>query len=554
MKNQIYFEFEHKRLSLRQNFMKNLFKYVKQEPTKVTLVVILQLICSAFRVLNSLINVFILNSLIKLDFQAFFKYILLNILLFLVMTVFLISNQVLSVKTVQFLSLRLRQDIIEHLENYSVSRFEKNDTGVYTSWLTNDMNLVEENGFNNLFSMVQISGDSVFSLIALIKFNWSFLPLVAILTLFTLGLPQLVRKKVARSNFTTSKENEKVVNVINDCLQVFATYNIFTAEQQIEKRITIAVNKLIGAKVRQAKYRSFNGSIAGVSNVISQVIIQTWTGLLILEKQVTIGVINSSTSLAFNVFNSLAVIAPILTELQALNPIFSKYQLDEPVKAHAQAGSKIADINITAKNLQIAYLPDKPVFNKPLNFTILDGQKIAVEGESGSGKSTLLKILAGRLTDYTGNLQLDKTEIKNIDNSTLRSIVVYIDQIAYLFNDTVRYNLELGQHFTDEEIESELEKADLWNFVNNLPRKLDTQVGEGGASLSGGQKQRLALARGLLRKRKLFLLDESTSSLDKTGAIKVENDFLNQPKITVVFVSHQLHEENKDKFDQIINV
>ena len=470
------------------------------------------------------------------------------------MTVFLISEQVLSVKTVQFLSLRLRQDIIEHIENYSVSRFEKNDTGVYTSWLTNDMNLVEENGFNNLFSMVQIFGDSVFSLIALIKFNWSFLPLVAILTLFTLGLPQLVRKKVASSNFTTSKENEKVVNVINDCLQGFATYNIFTAEQQIEKRITIAVNKLIGAKVRQAKYRSFNGSIAGASNVISQVIIQAWTGLLILEKQVTIGVINSSTSLAFNVFNSLAVIAPILTELQALNPIFSKYQLDEPVKGHAQAGSKIVDINITAKNLQIAYLPDKPVFKKPLNFTILDGQKVAVEGESGSGKSTLLKILAGRLTDYTGDLQLDKTEIKNIDNSTLRSNVVYIDQTAYLFNDTVRYNLQLGQHFTDEEIESALEKADLWNFVNNLPRKLNTKVGEGGASLSGGQKQRLALARGLLRKRKLFLLDESTSSLDKAGAIKVENDFLNQPKITVVFVSHQLHEENKDKFDQIITV
>ena len=154
--------------------MKNLFKYVKQEPGKVSVVVILQLICSVFRVLNSLINVFILNSLIKLDFQAFFKYILLNILLFLVMTIFLISEQVLSVKTVQFLSLRLRQDIILHIENYPVSCFEQHDTGVYTSWLTNDMNLIEENGFTNLFSMVQIFGDSVFSLIALLKFNWTF--------------------------------------------------------------------------------------------------------------------------------------------------------------------------------------------------------------------------------------------------------------------------------------------------------------------------------------------------------------------------------------------
>ena len=168
-----------------------------------------------------------------------------------------------------------------------------------------------------------------------------------------------MRKKVASSNFTTSKENEKVVNVINDCLQGFATYNIFTAEQQIEKRITSAVKKLIGAKVRQAKYSSYNSSIAGASNVISQVAIQAWTGFLILEKQVTIGVINSSTSLAFNVFNSLAVIAPILTELQALNPIFSKYQLDEPIKANIQGGREIAAINISAKNLQIAYHPVK---------------------------------------------------------------------------------------------------------------------------------------------------------------------------------------------------
>ncbi|WP_294761140.1 ATP-binding cassette domain-containing protein, partial [uncultured Lactobacillus sp.] len=145
--------------------------------------------------------------------------------------------------------------------------------------------------------------------------------------------------------------------------------------------------------------------------------------------------------------------------------------------------------------------------------------------ESGSGKSTLLKILAGRLTDYTGDLQLDKTEIKNINNSTLRSNVVYIDQTAYLFNDTVRYNLQLGQHFTDEEIESALEKADLWNFVNNLPRKLDTQVGEGGASLSGGQKQRLALARGLLRKRKLFLLDNLQAAWTKQEPLKLKMTF-----------------------------
>ena len=123
-----------------------------------------------------------------------------------------------------------------------------------------------------------------------------------------------------------------------------------------------------------------------------------------------------------------------------------------------------------------------------------------------------------------------------------------------MFDDTVLYNLTLGENFPSEQINKVLEKIDLVDFVNQLPQGLNTQSGEGGASLSGGQKQRLALARGLLRKKSLFLFDESTSNLDKKTALKVEHDFLKQKDITVIFVSHQLHEENKDRFDQLLEI
>ena len=92
------------------------------------------------------------------------------------------------------------------------------------------------------------------------------------------------------------------------------------------------------------------------------------------------------------------------------------------------------------------------------------------------------------------------------------------------------------------------------DYVKELPAGLNTKVDENGTKMSGGQKQRLALARGLLRNRKLFLLDESTSSLDKKSALNVENIFLSQPDITVIFISHQLHDENKQKFDRIVKI
>ena len=96
--------------------------------------------------------------------------------------------------------------------------------------------------------------------------------------------------------------------------------------------------------------------------------------------------------------------------------------------------------------------------------------------------------------------------------------------------------------------------AEAEEFITQMPKGYQSYISQGGRNVSGGQKQRLALARGLLRKKSLFLFDESTSNLDKKTALKVENDFLKQKDITVIFVSHQLHEENKDRFDQLLEI
>jgi ATP-binding cassette subfamily C protein len=118
----------------------------------------------------------------------------------------------------------------------------------------------------------------------------------------------------------------------------------------------------------------------------------------------------------------------------------------------------------------------------------------------------------------------------------------------------VRDNLALGQTFSDEQIMTALRQADLGDFVQQLPQGLATPMGEDGRLFSGGQRQRLALARGILRQRHIMLIDEGTSSLDTASALKVEDSFLKQQGLTVIFVTHQLHAQNKDLFDQVVTL
>lgn len=535
--------------------MKYLFRYLKKEPVKVGIVIILTIITSALRVTHALINVNILNALIKLQLHNFFNWVMIDIGVFAILSIFLILLQIQTAKTIEFLCLDLRKDIVRQIANKPIMKYQEKDTGVYASWLTNDMNTIENNGFYNILQSIQVITDPLFSIIALLQFSWTFIPLILLVSFLTVFLPQIVHDRLASASLSTTQANENLLSTINDGLRGFATYSIFGVERQLENRITSATMTLIGKKVRQAKYQAVANNIAGFSNILGQTGIEAWTGFLALQKSISIGVIGSSGNLSYNVFNSLAAIAPMWAEMTALTPIFEKYHLDDKNKPK-QTGRTLENNDfqcLDIENLQISF-GDKPVFKQPLNLHISKNQKIALDGDSGSGKSTLLKIISGQIKNYQGSVKINNQDEKTLSYDAIRETLIYVDQIPYLFNGTIRYNLELGEHFSDQEIFDALRKANLLDYVKELPAGLNTKVGENGTKMSGGQKQRLALARGLLRNRKLFLLDESTSSLDKKSALNVENIFLSQPDITVIFVSHQLHDENKQKFDRIIKI
>jgi len=163
-------------------------------------------------------------------------------------------------------------------------------------------------------------------------------------------------------------------------------------------------------------------------------------------------------------------------------------------------------------------------------------------GESGIGKSTVLGLISKNYIPQSGEILIDNVNLNDLDEESLTKNIGYVQQIPYIFNKSIRENLKLAKlDATDEEIEKVCEQAQMTEFIEKLPQKYDTIIGENGIVLSGGQRQRLAIARALLKNSKILLFDEATSALDNISQQEIKNVLFGLKKDhTIVMVAHRL--------------
>lgn len=197
--------------------------------------------------------------------------------------------------------------------------------------------------------------------------------------------------------------------------------------------------------------------------------------------------------------------------------------------------------NFEFKDVVFSYDGTKNVINK-LNLKIDANKTYGIVGKSGEGKTTLFNLLC-KLYDYSeGKILIDGKEITTLDEETIRGNITIINQNPYIFNLSIKDNLRLvKEDITDKEIENVCKLACLDEFINLLPNKYDTVVGEGGVNLSGGQRQRLAIARALVQKTKIILFDEATSALDNETQDNIQKAINNlQGEYTIIIIAHRL--------------
>ena len=231
----------------------------------------------------------------------------------------------------------------------------------------------------------------------------------------------------------------------------------------------------------------------------------------------------------------------VISVIKKVNLDSKKEKIEEFYKSYSNE-DKIFKSNIKLNNISFNYETDKKVALNNINIDIKKGKSVGIIGKSGSGKSTLIDIIIGLLEPSSGEILIDGKKI-GTKKILWQKQLGYIPQEIYLLDDTIRNNITFG--IENDKIDEELlldtiKKSQLENFINSLPNKLDTIVGERGARLSGGEKQRIGIARALYNKPKIMIFDEATSALDIYNENKIlEEVFENKKDKTLIIISHR---------------
>ncbi|MBQ8869566.1 MAG: peptidase domain-containing ABC transporter [Oscillospiraceae bacterium] len=352
------------------------------------------------------------------------------------------------------------------------------------------------------------------------------------------------RKPLENINREVMENNARVQSYLKESIDGIETVKSHQAEASAKSKNSCKFQKLISSVFKDNIISISQDSICDLIELVGIVII-LWVGFgMVLANAVTIGslitfyaLLEYFTEPIKNLISLQPTIQSAFIAAERLNDI-----LDIPTEYSIENFQTDLSWNkIEFLNVDFRYGNHELVL-KNISLNIEKGQKVAIVGESGCGKTTLVKLLLRFYKAEKGKILIDGKNLPDIPLKNIRKDISYIDQNTFLFSDTVKNNLMLGNpSATDEEIAEACKQANADSFICELPFRYDTYLDENGKNLSGGQRQRLAIARALLRKPNLIIFDEATSNLDTITECAVKDTIFNLSKdMTCIIIAHRL--------------
>ena len=453
------------------------------------------------------------------DFQSVFHYAALMLALYVASAAIGYAVTILILHVSQRTVRAMRADLFAKLMRLPVGYFDRNQTGDILSHISYDIDTVNTSLSNDLVqiltSLITVAG----ALIMMIRIS----PVLVLVFAVTVPVSVLFTKYMTGRVRPLYRERSRKLGELNGFVEEYVsgqkTIRAYRREDDVLGRFDRKNEDAVQSYYRSEYYASVTGPSVNFINNLSLTLISVFGALLYLAGGITLGDISSFVLYSRKFSGPINEAANILSELQsalaAAERVFSLLNEDEePADAPGAPKLRVTDGDVALEHVDFGYDPGRPVL-RDVSLRAKPGGMVAIVGPTGAGKTTLVNLLMRFYDPQSGTISIDGQAIASVQRASLREAFSMVLQDTWLFNGTVHENIAYGSPgATREQVVAAAKATHIHEMIERLPQGYDTVLTEDGVNISKGQKQLMTIARAMLRKSHLLILDEATSNVD----------------------------------------
>ena len=531
--------------------VKRVFSYLTPYWKQFILVLVCIALSSIFGLLPSILTGKIIDEgLIGQNLRLLITYIVASLSVTLLSNLIGVGESYINTWIAQHITFDMRNQMFRHLQKMSQRFFTSNNQGDIITRMTSDISGVESVITNTFRSILSNTITLAFALAAMFQKNW----ILALLGIAVIPLFVLPTRKAGKTRWTITREaqeaNDEVNGILNETLSVSGQLlvKLFGKEDQEYERYKTVNERMIKLNIKERMAGRWFFVVLNTVTSIGPMLLYLVGGILIMQydSDLTVGDITVMVALLGKTYMPVNSLLNIQVDWMRSMAMFTRVfeYFDMPVEIENPENPvvpKTSTGEVEFDHVDFSYDGERQIL-KDVTFSLKSGKSIAIVGPSGSGKSTIINLIPRLYDVNAGSVKFDGVDVRELDLSFLRSNVGIVSQETYLFNGTIRDNLQYAEPTaTEEDMINALKKANIYDFVSSQEKGLDTEVGNRGLKLSGGEKQRISIARVLLKDPALLIFDEATSALDSISEAKIQEAI--EPIIkerTSILIAHRL--------------